>query len=98
MMMGVMGDMSMLSFVPMGCSAVERQDNLVEWVNSWWSSGKAKWLGPEGWYDGANRQGSCVWCPPHALAHVALEQLCKCQLKRPDTVESMWSVPHIMTP
>jgi hypothetical protein len=38
-----------------------------------------------------------VWCPPPAAADVALEQLCKCHLKRPGGVASLFIVPHILT-
>jgi hypothetical protein len=46
MMAGVMVGMPCCLLYPMGFSATERQHNLAEWVNSWWSDGKAKWLGP----------------------------------------------------
>jgi hypothetical protein len=58
-----MGYMPMVSFIPLGLLATESQDTGDEWVNSWWSDGKAKWLDPKGWYDGANQQGSFLWCP-----------------------------------
>jgi hypothetical protein len=97
MMTGVMGGLPMLSFVPLVSSAIERQENLVEWVNSWWSDGKAKWLGPEGWYEGVDQQGSFVCYPPPSLKDFALGQLFKFQLKRPETVESLLIVPHLFT-
>jgi hypothetical protein len=34
--------------------------------------------------------------PPPAIADVALEQLCKCQLKRQETVNSLLIVPRLM--
>jgi hypothetical protein len=47
MMTELMVGLPILYFVPLGLLDFERQDNLVEWVNLWWSDGKAKWLGPE---------------------------------------------------
>jgi hypothetical protein len=47
MMTGVMGGSDMLSFVPSALTAIERQDNLGEWVNSWWGEVNASWLEPE---------------------------------------------------
>jgi hypothetical protein len=72
MVAGVMGGADMLSFIPLCYSALERQPNLHEWVYSWWGG---KWLTPEGWFDVANQTGLYMWCPPPAVAEVALEQL-----------------------
>jgi hypothetical protein len=38
-----------------------------------------------------------VWCPPPAAADAALEQLCKCHLKRPGGVSSLFKVPRVLT-
>jgi hypothetical protein len=38
-----------------------------------------------------------VWCPPFAAADEALEQLCKCHLKHPGGVASMFIVPRLLT-
>jgi hypothetical protein len=81
MLTGVMGGEDMLTFIPLGLTTLERQSELRECVNSWWVSGDASWLTPEGWYAGSGRDGTYMWCPPPAAADVALEQVCKCQLK-----------------
>jgi hypothetical protein len=44
MMTGVMGGADLLSFFPLALTALERQYNLGECVNSWWGDGNASCL------------------------------------------------------
>jgi hypothetical protein len=86
----------MLTFIPLDLTAVERPPELMEWVDSWWGTGNTSWLTPEGWYAEPGRIGTYVCCPPTAAADAALEQLCKCHLKRPGGVTSLFIVPLIL--
>jgi hypothetical protein len=88
MLTGVMGGADMLTFIPLALTVIERQPELMEWVDSWWGTGNNSLLTPEGWY---------VWCPPPAAADAALEQLCKFHLKRPGGVASLFIVPRLLT-
>jgi hypothetical protein len=97
MLTGVMRAADMLTFIPLALTAIERQPELMEWVDSWWGMGNNSWLTPEGWYAGSSRIGMYVWCPPPAAADAALEQLCKCHLKRPGGVASLFIVPRLLT-
>jgi hypothetical protein len=97
MLTGVTGGAGMLTFIPLALTAVERQPELMEWVDSWWGTGNNSWLTPEGWYAGSSRIGTYVWCPPPAAADEALEQLCKCHLKRPGGVANIFIVPRLLT-
>jgi hypothetical protein len=90
MLMGVMGGSDMLPFIPLALAAFERQPELMKWVDSWWGTGNTSWLAPEGWYAGSGRIGMYV------RRDVALEQLCKCHLKRPEGVASMFIVPGLL--
>jgi hypothetical protein len=83
MLTGVMGGADILTFIHLALAAVERQTELMEWVDSWWGMWNTSWLTPEGWYANSGRIGMYVWCPPPAAADAALEQLCKYHLKRP---------------
>jgi hypothetical protein len=74
-MTGFMGGADVLYFAPLALMAVERQDNLGEWVNYWWGKENASWLGPEDWFGGSNQAGHFIWAPAPAAADVALEQL-----------------------
>jgi hypothetical protein len=46
MLNGVMGGADMLTFIPLALTAVERQPELMEWVDSWWGTGNNSWLTP----------------------------------------------------
>jgi hypothetical protein len=93
---GVMGGADMLTFIPLALTVVERQPELMEWVESWWGTGNTSLLTPEGWYACSGRIGTYVWCPPPTAADAALEQLCKCHLKRPGGVASLFIVPSLL--
>jgi hypothetical protein len=97
MLTGVMGGADMLTFIPLALTVIERQPELIEWVDSWWGTGNNSWLTPEGWYSGTSRIGTYVWCPPPAAADAALEKLCKCHLKRPGGLASLFIVPGLLT-
>jgi hypothetical protein len=97
MLTGVMVGADMLTFIPLALTAVERQPELFEWVDSWWGTGDTSWLTPQGWYAGSGRIGMYVWWPPPAVADAALEQLCKCHLKRPRGFASLFIVPRLLT-
>ena len=52
MLEGVMKGQDMLSFVPLGKSALEEQKNLEEWIRSWIPNGRnAEVLKPEDWFE-----------------------------------------------
>jgi hypothetical protein len=87
----------MPTLIPLALTAIERQPDIMEWVDSWWGTVNNSWLNPEGWYAGSSRIGMYVWCPPPAAANAALEQLCKCHLKRPVGVASIFIVPRLLT-
>jgi hypothetical protein len=93
----VMGGANMLTSIPLDLTTVERQPDLMEWVDSWWGTGNNSWLTPEGWYAGSGRIGTYVWSPPPAAADATLEQLYKCHLKRPGGVVSLFIVSCLIT-
>jgi hypothetical protein len=97
MLTGVIGGADMLTFIPLALTTVERQPELMEWVDSWQGTVNNSWLTPEGWYAGSSRIGMYVWCPPPAAADAALEQLCKCYLKQPGGVASLFIVLRLLT-
>jgi hypothetical protein len=97
MLTGVMGGSAMLTFIHLALTAIERQSELMEWVDSRWGMGNNSWLTPEGWYAGSGRIGTYVWCPPPDAADADLYQLCKCHLKQPGVVTSLFVVPRLLT-
>lgn len=66
---GVMTGCSMLEFVLLHKSALQRQPSIAQWVLSWIPDSKAQFLQPEDWFDvGHGTRGGyhdlCgVWCP-----------------------------------
>jgi hypothetical protein len=97
MLTGVMRGADMLTFIHLALTVVERQPELMERVDSWWGMGNNSWLTPDGWYACSGRICTYMWCPPPAAANAALEQLCKCHLKRPGGVASLFIVPRLLT-
>jgi hypothetical protein len=92
-----MGGASILSFVPLHLSAIDRSPGLIPWIESWWPDDSLEWLNPQDWFKPPRRGGNFVWSPPPAAAGVALEQLCRTQLKRPSNTCNLFIVPRLMT-
>jgi hypothetical protein len=92
-----MGVAEMLTFITLSLTTVEQHPELMEWVDSWWGTGDTSWITPKGWYAWSDRIGSYLWCPPPAAADAVLEQLCKCHLKHPGGVTSLFIVPCLLT-
>jgi hypothetical protein len=92
---GVMAGDSMLSFVPLHETALERSDQVRPWVETWAGS-KARLLEPSEWPDAHPSGGIYVWVPPPAAADAAVEWLGKSIHKRPTSTHIM-IVPRLMT-
>jgi hypothetical protein len=93
---GVLAGSSMLSFVPLHQSALEREPTLYNWVVSWTCDDPVTWLSPFGWYTNGHQPGWFVWCPPPAAADACLEQLAVAIHKRPKTFHIV-VLPRLMT-
>jgi hypothetical protein len=94
---GVMAGESMLSFVPLNKSALDRSPELGDWFLSS-TGGIASWsvLTPKDWFKTPHQGGNCVWYPPPAAADVALEQLCEAKHIRPHGAH-IFIVPALMS-
>lgn len=93
---GVLSGRAMLQYVPLNLGVASRSPELVEWF-----SGAAgdQWtcLEPREWYHQVHTSdGNYVWCPPPAVADVALEQLCETRHTRPWN-SHMFLCPALMT-
>jgi hypothetical protein len=95
---GAMAGHSVIDFVPLHLSALERSPGLETWIRSWWDQerGELETLEPEGWFDQGQTSGSFLWSPPPAAADVVAEQLGEARHKRPDCVH-VTVVPRLMT-
>jgi hypothetical protein len=48
MLAGVIGGAGMITSIPLALTVIERQPELMEWVDSWWGTENNSWLTPEG--------------------------------------------------
>jgi hypothetical protein len=92
----VMKGASMLCFVPLQLSALERSPQLKTWVKDWFGSEESTWLTPLGWHDEGEKQNQCIWVHPPVVANVAVELLTKSKHKRPDDVHVVL-IPRLLT-
>ena len=47
---GIISGEYFLSFLPLNMSSLQRSNNLLEWINSWWGRGEEVPLTPEDWF------------------------------------------------
>lgn len=110
---GVCTGAPMLSFIPLHLGALERHPPLKTWLKSWlgrtteflepegWfkrgqgTDGGIR--GEDGFWRPVEKMGTFVWTPPPAAAKVALEELRKSVLKRPNSTHAV-VVPRLLTP
>ena len=95
---GVMMGHSMLEYVPLNLSAVDRQPKVLQWVESFWESklGQLQYLDPAGWFTTGHQGGCCLWTPPPAAADVVAEQVGEARHKRQNSIHIV-VVPRLMT-
>ena len=93
---GVMRGESIMTFVPLHLSAIDRQPNLRRWVESWFGAEVANWITPDQWFTDGQKLNRCIWTPPPAAGDVAIETLAKSKHKRPMN-EHVVLIPRLMT-
>jgi hypothetical protein len=91
---GIMTGASMLLFVPIAQSAIERSPKLASWITEWGTPARTpnkevKVLSPTEWCDLHPSGKTYVWVPPPAAASYAIEWLGQSIHKRPDSVHIM---------
>jgi len=93
---GILGGQSVLSFVPLSQTAVERSGYLMPWIQSW-AGLQLKLLNADGWFEeGHSAKGVYLWAPAPAAAEAAVEQLCLARHKR-TTATHIVAIPRLMT-
>jgi hypothetical protein len=95
---GVMVGDKFLSFLPLNETVLERAPAFREGFSKGLVGQGWKWLSTEEWFDVAfdDDSGKFVWCPPPALADVALEQMCEVKHVHPNTTH-VFLCPALMT-
>jgi hypothetical protein len=109
---GIAQGETMLSFIPLHVSALDRTPDLKTWVQ-YWAGPKVEFLSPNQWYTrGHDHDGGCsdsrgfwwpllrsgtfVWTPPPGAADVALEELRKAVIKRQKSTH-IFLCPRLLT-
>jgi len=93
---GVMDGEDLVSFVPLHLSAFDRSPGLRPWLEDILDGHDANFLSPEGWFNGADAEGTFVWTPPPAAADLVVERLGTARHKRPNSLHLV-VVPRLMT-
>jgi hypothetical protein len=96
---GIGKGMSVMNFVPIHLSPIERSDSLIQWVHTWWNEeefGILKVMEPNDWFSDSMKSGNFIWNVPPSAGQVAVEQLCTHVHSRPDTCHIML-IPRLCT-
>ena len=75
---------------------MERSPALRPWLEDVLAGHGAHFLTPEGWFDGADKEGTFVWTPAPAAADLVVERLAQARHKRPNSLHLV-VVPRLMT-
>ena len=93
---GIMAGHDTRDYIPLHLDAFERSPALKEWVCDITQGLDPTFLTPEGWFEGADKEGVFVWSPPPCAADVVVERLGVAKHKRPNSLHLV-VVPRIMT-
>lgn len=94
---GVMLGRDIRTFVPLGVSAVDFEDNqVITWLKSWMDSDYTPPLNVNDWFYTGHQPGVHVWAPPPAGALIALEEIAQAKLKRPFEVAHVFVCPRLL--
>ena len=99
---GIMAGENFLKYLPLHQSAIERVPKLKWKIQGWCANlkGRARWrlTQPKDWFHEVFQDplGSWIWCPPPAIAKVAVEQLCEVKHVFPES-QHMFVCPAIVT-
>ena len=98
---GVMAGESMLSFVPLHLSVLDRSPLMREWVNhiceiDGEGGEKVRFLEPSDWPESLCGRFNYIWTPPPAAGDVAAEYMAQAIHKRPNATH-IYICPRLMT-
>lgn len=109
---GVMSGATLLSFIPLHLTAIERAPELEIWLKNWLGPDSSV-LKPIDWFERGHditgwkmcsdnfwrptfEQGKYIWVPPPGAAGVAIEELRKARIKRQESTH-VFVVPRLLT-
>ena len=80
---GVMQGRSIIDFIPLHLSALDRSPGLWNWLFDSFGQTKPTFLDPKGWFSVGHTNGNFVWTPPPSAVDAVVEQVGKARYKRP---------------
>ncbi len=92
---GLSAGQSIFDFIPLHLAAIERSENLMEWIKEW-AGAEAELLSPDRWPEVHCAGGTYVWCPPPAAASAVIDFLGSSTHKRSNSIHVI-VVPRMMT-
>ena len=91
---------SLMDYIPLHKTALERSPDLWGWIKAWWKKTNCpdlKLMEAEDWFRIEGHKVECsVWAPCPLVADVMLEELCNARLKRPWGLQLVL-IPRLMT-
>jgi hypothetical protein len=98
---GVMAGDSMLSFIPLHLSALDRSPSIRDWVEEFAGTeveggAPLRFLDHNHWPDVLNFQATYVWTPPPSVGNVAAEYMAQAIHKRPNSAH-IFICPRLMS-
>ena len=95
---GVMKGRSLIYFVPLNKSVLDRSHDFKDWISQWWPEGFGlRFLEYKDWFSAlSDVKHGYVWVPPPAVADMAVELMTKAIHKRPYTTH-IFVCPRLLT-
>ena len=95
---GIARGISVLNFIPIHQTPIQRSAKLLDWVSSWWdqSLGNLHRMSPEDWYGMTMNKGNMLWDVAPGAGKAAVEQLCVHIHGRPES-HHIFLIPRLCT-
>ena len=95
---GIARGVSVLNFIPIHQSPIQRSPKLLEWISHWWddSLGNLHRMTPEDWFGMTMYKGNMLWDVAPGAGETAVEQLCAHTHGRPES-QHIFLIPRLCT-
>ena len=95
---GIARGVSVLNFIPIHQSPIQRSPKLLEWISCWWddSLGNLHRMTPEDWFGMTMYKGNMLWDVAPGAGETAVEQLCAHTHGRPES-QHIFLIPRLCT-
>jgi hypothetical protein len=95
---GITQGHSILEYIPIHLSPIERSLMVLDWVKSWWDDelGSLRVMSPEDWFTQVMKQGNFLWNVALAAGEATVKQLSTHIHRRPETTH-IFLIPRLCT-